>query len=379
MVNELDITDDIDQESQARLELIYEVSKKVGTVPRMAQLLERIIEMTQQTLKASAASILLTGENDRDLFFEAASGPVGRNLKRVRVSSENGIAGKVARTGQPMIVNSVTENKSFDQSIDKITGFETKSLICVPMVLNRRTLGVIEVLNKRDGSRFNEQDLATITSVATTAAMAIENTRLHQNLLDAYKTTITTLAAAIDAKDPYTRGHSERVMKYAVMTGAAMDLPPEDMETLEYAGILHDVGKISIDARILNKPGSLSPEEWDKIREHPVTGAKLLKQIPFLEKASQLVLHHHEKYNGQGYPVGLKGEEIPLGARLLAVADAFDTMTTDRAYRPAMAVDYSICELQDCAGTHFCPLAVEAFVAGLRQSEDEKLQASTAG
>jgi putative nucleotidyltransferase with HDIG domain len=359
-------TENIERGTLARLELIYEVSKKIGSVPRIARLLEQIIEMTQKTLKASAASILLFDDNEQELYFEAASGPVGKALKHVRVDKKYGIAGQVVHTGKPLIVNDVSRDPNFRKNIDDITGFVTKSLICVPMVTHYKTIGVLEVLNKLDGSDFNESDMHLVVPVAITAAMAIENTKLHQTILDAYKSTILTLAEAIDAKDPYTFGHSQRVTEFTLLAGSTLLLPAEEMETLEYAAILHDVGKIVLDARILNKHDTLTPSEWDMIREHPTIGANLLKKIPFLEKASQIVLHHHERYDGTGYPDGLKGEEIPLGARIIAVADAFDTMTTDRAYRPALTIDYSMGELRNCAGTQFCPVAVEAFISGFR-------------
>ena len=356
----------IEQENKARLELLYEISKKVGSVPRMTQMLEQVIKMTQKTLNATAASIMLFRDNDQELFFEVASGPVGKALKQVKLSAKYGIAGQVARTGKPLIVNDVNRSENFHKMIDETTGFITKSLICAPLMVQSRILGVIEVLNKFDESEFNEQDLEAVVSVANTAAMAIENTKLHQTVLDAYKSTITTLAAAIDAKDPYTRGHSQRVMEYTLLAGSSLSLSPEEMETLEYASILHDVGKIAIDSWILNKPESLNKLEWDVIREHPSIGANLLKGIPFLESASELVLYHHERYDGKGYPDGIKGENIPIGARLIAVADAFDTMTTDRAYRSALTVDYAINELHKCSSTQFCPVAVKAFVSGLR-------------
>jgi putative nucleotidyltransferase with HDIG domain len=308
----------------------------------------------------------LFDDNEQDLYFEAASGPVGKALRHVKINTENSIAGQVAHTGKPLIVNDVSRDPNFRRNIDNITRFVTKSLICVPLVTHNKTIGVLEVLNKLDGSDFNESDMHTLVSVATTAAMAIENTRLHQTILDAYKSTISTLAAAIDAKDPYTLGHSQRVMEFSLLAGSSLSLPTEEMEILEYAGILHDIGKIVVDARILNKPGNLTLPEWNIIREHPAIGANLLKKIPFLEKASNIVLYHHERYDGKGYPDGLKGEEIPMGARLIAVADAFDTMTTDRSYRPASSIDYSVNELRGCTGTQFCPVAVEAFISGFR-------------
>jgi len=361
-----------EQENKARLELVYEVSKKVGSVPRMTQMLEQVIKMTQQTLNASAASILLFRDSDQELYFEVASGPVGKVLRQVKLNTQYGIAGQVARTGKPLIVNDVSRSANFHKMIDDTTGFATKSLVCAPLIVHRKILGVIEVLNKRDGSEFGEQDLEAVVSVATTAAMAIENTRLHQTVLEAYKNTITALAAAIDAKDPYTCGHSQRVKEYSLLAGTYLSFSAEELETLEYAGILHDVGKIAIDSQILNKPGPLTSSEWKIMREHSIIGADLLMEIPFLEKASELVLCHHERYDGKGYPNGAKGEDIPLGARLIAVADAFDTITTDRAYRPAMSVDAAVKELHNCAGSQFCPVAVKAFISGLHLNADKK-------
>jgi HD-GYP domain-containing protein (c-di-GMP phosphodiesterase class II) len=250
--------------------------------------------------------------------------------------------------------------------IDDTTGFNTKSLVCAPLSVNRHVLGVIEVLNKRDGSIFGEQDLEAVVSVATATAMAIENTRMHQTILEAYKKTIEAVAAAIDAKDWYTRGHSQRVMEYTVKAGAVLCLGAEELGLLEYAGMLHDIGKIAVDSSILSKPGPLTPAEWEIMHTHPAIGADLLVEIPFLEKASEIVLCHHEKYNGKGYPNGYKGEDIPLGARLIAVAEAFDTMTTDRSYRSAMSIDAAVKELHSCSGSQFCPVAVKAFISGLR-------------
>ena len=365
-VTTTETTDRTEQENRVRLELIYEVSKKVGSVPRLTQLLEKIIEMTQKTLNAAAASVLLFGDNEQELFFEVASGPVGKILKQVKVNIQHSIAGHVASTGKPLIVNDVARNPIFHRNIDEITGFSTRSVICAPLIVHRKIMGVLEVINKLDGSDFNEQDLLAVVSVAATAAMAIENTRLNKNMLDAYNSAIATLAATIDAKDPYTRGHSQRVMEHALLGCKFLALSPEEMETLEYASILHDIGKIAIDTRILNKPDVLTTSERNIIREHSAIGASMLKEIPFLEKASELVLYHHERYDGKGYPEGLKGKEIPMGARLIAVADAFDTMTTNRSYRPALTIDYGIGELRACSGTQFCPTAVEAFIASLR-------------
>ena len=350
----------------AQLGRIYEAGQKVSSFPGLSSVLEQVIKMTQSTLEAAAASILLFRDNNQELYFEAATGPVSKSLRQVRLNTQYGIAGQVARTGKPLIVNDVVRSEKFHKIIDDTTGFATRSLICAPLMVNRKILGVIEVLNKRDGSNFEDDDLETAVAVANTAALAIDNTRLHQTVLDAFKETVIALSMAVDEKDVYTRGHSKRVMEYSVLAGSFLTLTPEEAGSLEFAAVLHDIGKLSISAEILNKPGSLSPEEWRIVHEHPQRGAAIIQPISFLEEAAEYVRAHHERYDGEGYPGRIRGEDIPLGARVIAVADAFDTMTTDRAYRTALSVDYALRELNRCSGSQFCPVAVKAFVSGLR-------------
>ena len=354
------------QEAGAMLGLLCEVGRKVGSVSELGKLVRQITRMTQRTLNATASSILLFDDKEQELYFEIAEGESEKALRKMKLNARAGIANWVAQHKKPIIINDVMSDQRFDQSIDEITGFTTKSIICVPLIVHRKVIGVIEVLNKLDGIDFNEQDLETLTSVASTAAMAIENAQLNQDILNAYKSTIKALAAAIDAKDPYTRGHSQRVMEYALMGGRSLSLPMDELGILEYAGILHDIGKIGIDDRILSKPGALTEQEWEIMRRHPMIGSVIMQDIPFLEKTRILALHHHERYDGSGYPDGIRGEDIPIGARLLAIADAFDTMTTARAYRAALSVDHAIIELTKYSGTQFCPIAVEAFISGYK-------------
>jgi len=203
--------------------------------------------------------------------------------------------------------------------------------------------------------------------VVQNAATVIENAKLHQKVSDGYKSTIIALAASIDAKDHYTRGHSQRVTEYALMGALRLSMSREELETLEYAGILHDIGKIGIPDSILTNSNPLTPEEWGIVHQHPIIGANITKGIPFLEESRKLLLHHHEKYDGTGYPDGLHGDDIPLGARLLAVADSFDSMTSDRSYRAALSTEHAIEELQKCSGKQFCPVAVNAFISEYRK------------
>ena len=180
---------------------------------------------------------------------------------------------------------------------------------------------------------------------------------------------IKTLAAAIDARDRYTRGHSERVSKYAQLIGAELGFSAEEQEHLLYAGLLHDVGKIGVADAILNKPGKLTPLERQMIQEHPVIGANIIETVHSLSCIVDDVRHHHERYDGRGYPVGLDSEDIPLRSRVLAVADTFDAMTTDRVYRRALSVDFTIEEIESLRGKQFDPVAVDAFLRAFEQGK----------
>ncbi len=349
-------------------EINPDVGIKTETVTTLAQVFRQVIKMTELTLNAEAASILLFRNNDQELYFEAATGPVGRTLRQVKLNTQYGIAGQVARTGKPLIVNDVARSKNFHKMIDDTTGFATESLVCAPLNVNKKILGVIEVLNKRDRTPFGERDLEAVVSVANTAAMAIENTRQYQNLIEAYKHTLEATAAMVDGKKPFSLGHSQRVMEYALKAGTILSFSQEEMEMLEYAGLLHDIGKFNIDKSILSKADPLTSEEWEIICSHPAMGVELMSGVPFLEKARPLVLYHHERYDGRGYPEGLKGEEIPMGARIIAVANEYDIMTNDSIFSTAMPVEEAVKYLRENAGTQFCPVAVKALISGLHLS-----------
>lgn len=353
-----------------RLDLLCEVGRKASSAPQVSRVVDEIVPMTKQALKASASSLLLLDEEKQELFFEFADGQAEHSLRPMRISIQSGIAGWVARHREPIIVNNVADDERFCNDVDRTTGFLTKSIMCAPLMAHGKVIGVIEVLNKLDGSDFDERDLETLTAVASTAAMSLENARLHEAVMDGYRRTVKALAAAIDAKDPYTCGHSQRVKEYALAAGRFLMLPQEELEAVDYAGILHDVGKIGIVDSTLRKPSHLGPEEWVIMRSHPTIGAHIIGDVPFLGKARELVLHHHERYDGTGYPQELRRDGIPIGARLIAVADAFDTMTTDRAYRSALGRSHALDELRRCVGTQFCPTAVEAFITALENQRE---------
>ncbi len=189
----------------------------------------------------------------------------------------------------------------------------------------------------------------------------------YKELKELYNSLILSFAGAIDAKSPWTKGHSERVTNYVLSIAKEIELKEKDIETLRTAALLHDIGKIGTYDVILDKPGKLTDEEFDLVRMHPAKGEEILKPITQLGKILPLIRHHHERVDGKGYPDELKGEEIPFCARILHVADSFDSMTADRPYRPAPGIEYAISELKKCSGTQFDPKVVEAFLKVLEK------------
>lgn len=195
----------------------------------------------------------------------------------------------------------------------------------------------------------------------------------NEQLKDAYYGTIESLRLAVDAKDSYTKNHSDRVSYYSVMIGKQLGLKEEELEILKQGALFHDIGKIGIPDSILQKPGKLTDEEYDDIKNHPSIGAKILAPAKIFNDLVPMVLHHHERYDGRGYPVGLSGEDIPLMARIVCVADSFDAMTSDRSYRPRFTTITAIEELENCKGVQFDPVVVDAFLLALKENK-EKIQ-----
>ncbi|MDD2498425.1 MAG: HD-GYP domain-containing protein [Desulfitobacteriaceae bacterium] len=200
--------------------------------------------------------------------------------------------------------------------------------------------------------------------------LARHSFKLYMDMREMYLKSIHSLASTIDAKDHYTSGHSQRVARYILAICAEMNLPEDYIENLKDLALLHDIGKIAIPENILNKPGKLEQWELTKMKTHPNAGYEIIKQITFL-KESESVKHHHERLDGSGYPGGLKGEEIPLGARIIAVADSYDAMTTDRPYRKGMHRSAALEEVKRCSGTQFDPEVVAAFVRAFPKLEGE--------
>ena len=240
------------------------------------------------------------------------------------------------------------------------------NLIAIPMYIRDEFNGVVLCANSPTG--FDEHDDEVLLALGDHAGAVLANSHLRGELRNSYLGTIHILADAIEAKDPFLRGHSNEVSHYVSIVADGLDLEPKKREELLFASLLHDLGKIGISERILLKPASLTPEEFNIIKLHSRIGARLIEQVPGLTDMSPGVLHHHERFDGDGYPSGLKGNEIPLEARIICVADSFSAMTSDRPYRGRIGLDAALQELERCAGTQFDPEIVRLFVESVRSN-----------
>ena len=244
-----------------------------------------------------------------------------------------------------------------------------KSLLAEPLVVGDEKIGVLMVCAKTH-RRFTAIDLKVFNALAKQSALTIYNINLYdrtnttmlERVRKDYLNTIKTLAKVIDANDPCARGHCDKVMKYSLLICRKLKLPVRSVNAIKTASLLHDIGKIGIDMNIIRKPGKLTPEDWDKVKTHPEIGAKIVEQVGFLNEVVPIIRCHHERFGGGGYPdPGRSGLKIPLGSRIIAVADAFDAMTSDRPYREALSKKEAMEELERCAGSQFDPEIVKAF------------------
>jgi putative nucleotidyltransferase with HDIG domain len=254
-----------------------------------------------------------------------------------------------------------------------------KSALSVPLVSKEHIIGVLNLRRMSSATSFTQQNMSVVTAFASQLAMAIENAQLYSDLEGYFLGTITALAAAVDAKDPYTFGHSSEVTDATLAIAEEMGLDDKETETLRMAAILHDIGKIGIDGAILNKEGPLDEEERASINRHPIIGANILSSLDFLEDVVPIVLHHHERFDGTGYPDGIAGESIPLGARIITVADSYDAMTSDRTYRRAMPVAKALGELTSNVGSQFDPDVVAAFLRVIAHDGEPERELASVG
>lgn len=330
-----------------------------------------IVEYSTDLLNTKMGSLMLKNKSLNKLEIISARGLSEDVINSTKIPVGEGIAGRVAQEGKAIYCEDIENDVRFMRN-SRIK-YASSSFISVPLKVKNKVIGVLNVNSKKKEKRFTQRDLKLLSILADQAAVAIENIQLYNDMKNMYLGTIQTLAQAIEAKDPYTRGHTDRVAKFAVKIALRMDLPPKLVRNIEYAALIHDIGKIGIKDSVLTKPSKLSESEYESVKKHTKIGEQILAPVEFLTNVAPLVLYHHEHFNGEGYMEGLKGEEIPLGARILNVADSFEAMTSERPYSKGRSLESAMQELKDKSGIQFDPRVVEVFLEILEEDRQEAL------
>ncbi len=359
------------EQNETLLIALSEIARTVNAQANLDKLLITIAEQTKMVLNADRCSVFLLDKDKNELWSKVALGI--DESEEIRFSADKGFAGYAVRTGETIRIQDAYNDDRFNKDIDKHTGYRTYNLLCMPMRnIKFEIIGAFQVLNKKDGD-FTDADEDILLAIGTNAGIAIENNLLfniQQQMLEEQKKLfegfIDTLAASIDARDKITLGHSTRVRLYAELIAKQMGLNKDITEIISKAAMLHDIGKIGIRDAVLQKKGALTKEEYEHIKEHvKITYDILCKtnlNSSFIEIA-EIAASHHEKYDGTGYFRGLKGEEIPLGGRILAVSDVFDAITSVRHYRDRMPMNEALKIIVDGRNKHFDGKIVDAFLS----------------
>ncbi len=347
-----------------KMERLMEINITLNSTLQLSQVLDLIIAKAVEMLECEAGSIMLYDREKGHLCFSASTTADSQALAGIPIPLTDSLAGTIFSKNIPLVVSNVDKDVRHNSSVDLQTNFQTRSLLGVPMRIQHRTIGVLEALNKHEG-RFTEEDVKILTAIASQAAVAIENAQLIQALQESYESTLEGWAAALDLRDKETEGHSQRVTLLAVRLAGKVGMSNEAIACLRQGALLHDIGKMGIPDRILHKHGPLSDREKRVMQRHTTNAYTMLHQIAYLRSALDIPYCHHEKWDGSGYPRGLKGEEIPLAARIFSIIDVWDALRSDRPYRKAWSAKRTTAYIERQAGKTFDPRLVKVFVKAI--------------
>ncbi|MFH0732708.1 MAG: HD domain-containing phosphohydrolase [Candidatus Omnitrophota bacterium] len=360
------ITSDLEEkikELEESKNIIQDIFTKTGAAISSSegidQLLGLIIEMTTKGVFGENGCILLLDDKGEKLQASVYYGIDEKAAKKISEKLGEGIIGLSAKEKRT-IISSYTGVPSIDENDE--SRFHYKTIISVPLLYREDCLGVMAIFNKKRSSNFNEDDKLLITNIASQAAVAIANANLNEDAEKTYIETITALAVAVEAKDPYSRGHLDRVSRLVINFSKHLGLSDKTIEVLKDGAKLHDLGKIGVRDEILGKKDKLTQEEEQELQKHVIIGENIMRPIRKLSPLCDMVRYHQEWWDGTGYPDGLKGEEIPLTAKILKMVDAYDAMSTDRPYRKSLSKESIKDEFKKGSGKEFDPKLVDKFL-----------------
>jgi len=370
------------QDGHRSLRFLHNMSRFFSSVSDIHQVLDEFSDVLLKSMINTNCRIALFDEDRNHVYIETDKTITGHNP-----CSQKGkrFPLQVITNNRDIIGNEIIRVLRAGDLSDKLNTLdwefffpnELQSVLFISLNARGRCLGYVMLGEKRHWERspFNQEKIEFCMTLVNQAIVAMECTTLYKENHDIYSNAVSSLTNTLDARDPYTHDHSQGVTQYARLLAQSLGIDDKQLETINNAGLLHDIGKIAIPDSILHKPGDLTSMEFQLIKEHPIRGAKILEPIKEFRDMIPAVAHHHEHYDGNGYYAQLKGEEIPLGARILSIADAFHAMISDRPYRQGLSVDVAINELIRCKGTQFDPKLVDIFVHCI--SSPEPTQQST--
>jgi putative nucleotidyltransferase with HDIG domain len=342
------------------------IQETCALITRMAQSrdlgrahLKNVISRLRRATESDRGSLFLIDREHKRLCSVVAEGVQGPGIS---LNLNLGIAGFVAITGQELNIRDAYSDSRFDKETDRRTGYLTRSILCVP-IRNQaeEILGVIQVINKRSGT-FTDSDLELLKVLSTQIAIPLENAILFDEQNQQFESVLKVLAASIDAKDPLTAGHSQKVAEYATAIARELGFGEAELDVVNVAALLHDYGKIGVNDNILKKPGRLTPLEFEEIKQHVTYTTEILSKMRFMRKYRNIPFIascHHERLDGSGYSAGLKSHEIPFMSKILAVADVFEALTATRHYRGALSADSAFTILEEGIESRFDKQIVE--------------------
>jgi putative nucleotidyltransferase with HDIG domain len=352
---------------QSQLRALMSVGQVINSSMGLRQVLEEVMDSLISLMRAERGFLMLR-EADGELAVQIARGIAHVNLDEEAFKVSRSVVRKVVETNAPVLTTNAQADPRFDSQMS-VAAFQLRSILCVPLKLKAELIGVLYVDNRAHAGIFKEHDLELISAFADQAAVAINSARLfedlqesHRELERAYQATLEGWVRALDLRDKETEGHTQRVTILTYRLARSMGVSDADLIHITRGALLHDIGKMAIPDGILLKPGELTEEERQLIQKHPTYAYEMLRPIDFLVPALDIPYCHHEKWDGTGYPRGLKGDEIPFAARIFPVIDVWDALTSDRPYRKAMPQDEVRKLVRAGSGKHFDPHVVEAFL-----------------
>ena len=353
---------------EKRLKAVYAANQIITSEQNLNKLFARVMDQIFQLVPAHNGVILLNDpKTDTMITTYVKSG-----LENEEVTISSSIVKRVFNNGEAVLTFNAADDSRFTEGASIISQ-KISSAMCVPLTHQQEKLGVVYVDTRGTTNAFVNSDVELLVAVAGPAAVAIKNAQYVQKLEQAYSDTLLVLANAIEMRDHYTVGHTWRVTNFSIEVCRELGWSEEKLKEVRMGGVLHDVGKIAVEDAVLRKPGHLTDEEYAKIKIHPEKGAQLLQDVEFLHPLIPYCLYHHERFDGKGYPYGLKGEEIPIEGRAVAVADTFDALTSNRPYRKGFDPEKAIGIIEEGRGTQFDPDCVDALVRCFRAGKIDRV------